>query len=234
MSNKSESVTPPVASVEDKFHALAKAGIGSIPLVGAAATELFQMLVTPPLEVRRQNWMNSVAEALRDLQASRGIDLELLSSNDHFIDAVMQASTIALRTSNSEKRNALRNAILNAAMPHAIDELRQQIYLTLVDVLTYWHIRVLHLFADPVKWFRENHREVPQYPMTSSLSRLLVDAYPELAQQRELYDQLAKDLFDRGLINTNGLHTMMSADGAFENRVTALGSGFLKYITAPC
>lgn len=233
MSNKGESFAPPEASVGDKLHALAKAGIGSLPLVGAAGTELFQMLIAPPLERRRQEWMDSVAEGLRDLQTSRGIDLEQLGKNEHFIDAVMQASTIALRTSNSEKRDALRNAILNAAMPHAIDDSRQQIYLTLVDVLTAWHIRILHLLADPLQWFRNNNREVPQYAMTSSLSRLLIDAYPELAQQRELYDQLAKDLFDKGLLSTNGLHTMMSAQGAFERRATALGLAFLAFITAP-
>lgn len=65
---ENDRLTPPASSPGDKAHALARAGIGSIPLVGAAATELFQILIAPPLERRQQAWMEAVAEGLRRLE----------------------------------------------------------------------------------------------------------------------------------------------------------------------
>lgn len=156
MTTENDGLEPPTSSAGDKVHALAKAGIGSIPLVGAAATELFQMVIAPPLERRRQAWMEAVAEGLRRLEQEKGIDIERLKDNDAFIDTVMQASQVALRNSQQEKLDALRNAVLNSATPQPIEESRQQMFLNLVDVLTAWHIRILKLLSNRVQtvWLR--------------------------------------------------------------------------------
>jgi hypothetical protein len=42
------------ATASDFGYTAAKAVLGSIPLAGAAAAELFGFLITPPLEKRRQ------------------------------------------------------------------------------------------------------------------------------------------------------------------------------------
>ncbi len=52
----------------DTAHAIARAGIASIPVVGGAATELFNAIITPPLERRRQEWMIQIGETLRELE----------------------------------------------------------------------------------------------------------------------------------------------------------------------
>lgn len=52
----------------DIIYATVKAGLGSIPVLGSAATELFGLVVTPPLDKRRQEWMNEVAERLKELE----------------------------------------------------------------------------------------------------------------------------------------------------------------------
>src|SRR6185437_7110735 len=104
-----------------------------------------------------------------------------------------------------------------------IEESRQQMSLNLVDVLTVWHIRILMLLSNPTRWFQEQGRRPPTYSVGGSLSQMLTDAYPELTQHREFYDQVAKELFDRGLLNTNGLHTMMSGHGVYGERCTDLG-----------
>jgi hypothetical protein len=233
MSTKKDQLTPPASSLGDKAHALAKAGIGSIPLVGAAATELFQMLLAPPLERRRQEWMEAVAEGLRRLEKEQRIDLGKLSENEAFIDTVMQASQVAMRNSHQEKRDALRNAVLNSALPHPIDESRQQMFLNLVDVLTVWHLRILKLLANPTRWFQAHNRKPPEYHIAGSLSQMLTTAYPELTQQRELYDQIAKELYDRGLLNTQGLHTVMSGGGVYAERATEFGRQFIAFVSEP-
>ncbi len=57
--------------------------------------------------------------------------------------------------------------------------------------------------------------------------------YPELANKKEFYDQVGKDLHRRGLLGTDGFHVMMSATGAYENRATELGQEFLNFIAEP-
>jgi hypothetical protein len=145
----------------------------------------------------------------------------------------MQASQAAVRTSQKEKRDALRNAVLNAALPHAPDESRQQIFLSWVESLTVWHLRMLKLFADPPAWYQAAKRQPPQWQITGSLSQLLTDAYPELAKEDKLCDKIFKDLYDAGLINTSGFKTMMSGSGPLERRATELGNQFLRFITDP-
>ena len=50
----------PNKSIGDTAHAIAKAGISAIPVIGGPAAELFQYVVQPPLEKRREKWMRQV------------------------------------------------------------------------------------------------------------------------------------------------------------------------------
>ena len=230
MSDKYE---PPKPTGKDYVYDLTRAGLGSIPCLGAAATELFQMVVSPSLEKRRVEWMNELAEAVRALEEKERCRIEDLASNEKFINVLMEASNAAIRNSSAEKRAALRNAVLNSALPNPPEESRRQMFVQWIDSLSVWHLRILRLLADPSGWFQENKRQPPQYVMTSSLSGLITTAYPELNNQRDLYDLIGKDLFNRGLIRTEGFHTMMSASGVWENRATELGKQFILFITAP-
>lgn len=48
---------PPRKNLGDTGHVVAKAVISAIPVLGGPASELFQALAVPPLEKRRQAWM---------------------------------------------------------------------------------------------------------------------------------------------------------------------------------
>jgi hypothetical protein len=226
-------LSPPKASTGDYVHSLARAGIASLPVIGNAAVELFQSLVAPPLEKRRQEWMEAIGDGLQQLEQKQKCVLDDLRANDAFIDTVMQASQAAMRTSEIEKRDALRNAVLNSALPQPPDEARRQIYINLVETLTGWHLRMLRLFADPLGWYQANKRQPPQYAITSSLIGLLTNAYPELQNQREFCEKMANDLHNAGLLSSAKLFLNMSASGAFECHATELGKGFLRFVTAP-
>ena len=99
----------PRRSKGDAAHAIVKAGLSAVPMVGGPAVELFQYLVQPPLDKRREAWMKEVGEKLQELER-KGLDLAKLQDNEPFISAVMQASQAALRTHKAEKLAALRNA----------------------------------------------------------------------------------------------------------------------------
>jgi hypothetical protein len=225
--------SPPEPSVVDHAHSLIREVAEYLPGVGQPAVKLFEFLFAPPLEKRRQEWMESVAEGLRGLEENQHCKIEDLRSNDAFIDTAIRTSQAALRTSQQEKREALRNAMLNAALPHAPDASRQQIFVGWVESLTVWHLRMLRLFADPPSWFKANKREPQQHVITSSLSGLLTEAYPELKNERPFYDKIAKDLYNDGLLGSDSLHVMMSAGGAHQNHATQLGEQFLRFISDP-
>ncbi|WP_231490309.1 hypothetical protein [Pedobacter sp. Leaf170] len=112
---------------EDIAHAVVKAGLGRIPILGSAATELFG-LVVPPLDKRRQEWMNDVAEKLKLLEQNNQVDFKSLSQNEQFVDTITQATSIARRTSEQEKIIALKNAVTNTALEEAPDKTKSQIF----------------------------------------------------------------------------------------------------------
>ena len=231
--SNADKLTPPTETMGDKAHTLTRAGLAAIPYLGGSAAELFQLVLAPPLRKRQQEWMDSVAQGLRELEEKQKCVVDELKDNDAFIDTIMQASQAAVRTANEEKREALKNAVLNAALPNAPDESKQQIFVNFVDQFTVWHLRILSLFADPNGWFADHEKEPPRWGLGGSLSQILTTAFPELADQRGFYDVMGKDLFQRGLLNTDGFHTTMSGEGAMAKRTTALGDEFLSFVTAP-
>ena len=216
----------------DTAHALTKAGLGSIPIVGAAAAELLGLIVTPPLEKRRNEWMAEVGDALKQLEVKLGVAIESLQDNDQFIDAAIEATQMAIKTSNSEKKEVLKNALLNCALPNAPEESLQKMFLSFIDTLTVWHIKLLCLFDDPPRYIEKNKVQLGGIS-AGAMSHLLEAAFPELRGRRDLYDLIWKDLYSRGLVNTDGLHTMMTGSGIVAQRTTMIGKGFITFIQNP-
>jgi hypothetical protein len=228
--SSSNDFEPPQPDSADVAYAVARAGLASIPLAGAAAVELLQLLLTPPLEKRRIEWMNDVGRALRDLETNRGVKLEDLQNDDVFLDAVLQSSQIAIRSSQTEKRQALKNAILNAALPNPPDQSLQQMFLSLVDSFTVWHLKILKLFDNPRTWAQNHNHTFPDLH-AGALDAILISAFPEL--ERTFYDQIWRDLYTRGLVNTESLHGMMTGNGLFAKRTSDIGSRFLAFVEEP-
>jgi hypothetical protein len=210
----------PKRSKGDVAHAVAKAGISALPIVGGPAAELFQFVVQPPLDKRRAEWMADVGEKLRSLE-ERGLKLEDLQNNPQFISTVMHASTIALRTHQQAKLDALKNAISHVAQRRGPDETMQHLFLDFIDSLTEAHLRILKVFDAPTP---------PLGLSMGSLSNVLEHNIPELRGRGDLYDQLWRDLYGRGLVNTESLHGTISGSGLAQRRTTNLGLEFLRFI----
>ena len=164
--------------------------------------------------------MAEVGEKLQELEAN-GLDLGELHNNEEFVSAVMHASQIALCTHQTAKLDALRNAIVNVAKRQAPDVTLQNVFLNLVDSFTELHLQILKVFQAP---------SPPPSMSMGGLSNVLEHNIPELRGNRELYDQLWKDLYSRGLVNTDGLHMTMTGSGLGQKRTTGIGESFLKFI----
>jgi hypothetical protein len=214
-----EKYEPPKPTKSDKVHIIARAGLQVIPGVGGAVADFFNAIINPPLEKRRQKWMEDIAEGLRALEAEQNINLEELSSNETFVTTLMQASQAAIRNHQQEKLEALRNVVLNSALPDAPDESLQQMFLNFVDVFTTWHIRLLKLFDNPVEDAKAKGLNFGNL-LAGGLSIILEGAFPELKDRREFYDQVWKDLHSRSLVGNESLHGTMSASGLMASRTT--------------
>jgi hypothetical protein len=234
---------PPQASIADRLHTLARAGIASMPYFGAATAELFNMVIAPPLQKRQQRWMDSIADYLFELDQKGVVRLEGLSSNGAFLDAIMQATQAALRTREEGKIEALRNAVLNSALPGPPEDYLQKLFLNLVDIFSCVHLRVLSTLAAQLPYSGEGPqahvlgREAPmgavQHVSDKYILTILRKGIPESADKHDIYSLVCQDLYDRSLIHFG------STDGPIPTWIvrggiaTALGLEFLKFVTAP-
>lgn len=216
-------IEPPKQSKADLVHLAAKAGLSAIPVLGGPAAELFQLLIQPPLERRRAEWMAAIGEKLQELEEN-GVRLDRLAENEDFITAAMHASNIALRTHQQEKIDALRNAVLNVAVGQAPTDALQHMFFRWIDTLSPLHLRMLKFFQAPT----------PQPGLSiGALSSVLEHNMPELSGQRHIYDQVWKDLYASGLVNTDGLNVTMSGNGLAQKRTSDLGDVFISFISDP-
>lgn len=221
----------PEPSGSDLALGAARAAVAAAPIVGGSATEMLSMVLAPSLARRRDQWFKEFADALEQLETKvDGFRIADLSENEAFVSAVIEASKTAIGTHQQEKREALRNALLNIALQRTMDEDQQQIFLRYVAELTIWHIRFLALFQAPQAKLAAKGVKTNYY--TRGASHVLEDYYPELQGKREFYDQIAADA--RGFIGGRSfLHSMMSAQGMVSKRTTPLADTFLTFISEP-
>ncbi len=215
---------------KDIAHSLIKGGFGCIPIVGSLASEIFGLLITPPLEKRRAEWMNDVAEKLSELEKKQIIDFNELKDNEQFLDVILQATTFALKTSEKKKITSFRNAVLNTASGLSPDKTKSQIFLNQLDKFTTWHIVILHFIDSPVLWFQKAERTPPNY-MSGSIYSLILEAFPGLSNQDDLLDIIWNDLKTAGFHKISTLKSMMTGDGVLSDKTTSLGKEFIGYIS---
>jgi len=225
-----EDIDPVVESTGDKVHRVVRAGLGLLPVGSGAAVELFNSLVAPPLERRKNKWMVDVTEALQRLESERQVDLSEIFDDEEFISTLIEASSIALKNHENEKLSALKSTVINAASGEAPEYSKREMYLRYVNELTVWHLKILSLFNDPKGWGDRNNVVFPSL-YAGGRTHILDHAYPELKNEHDFYDQLWKDLYTRGLVNTDSLHGMMTGSGVLEPCTKASGKEFLNFIT---
>ena len=227
-----ELIDPAVEPASDKAHRVARAAIAGVPALGGTLVEAFNALIEPPMAKRKTKWMIEVTEAINELYKQGVVTEENLQENEKFFTTLVHASSTAIRNHEKEKLEALRNAILNSALPDAPSDTMQQLFLNLVDSCTSWHILLLKLFQGPKQWGQDNNHQFPNWSM-GGISSVIENAYPQLQNQKELYTLVWKELYRNGLFNTDSLGTTMSVDGMLAKRTTAIGDEFLKFISPP-
>jgi hypothetical protein len=217
-------------TIGDVVHSVVNAGLGSVPIVGSFASELFNMVLTAPVEKRKEEWMIKIFNSLQDVQDKvEGFQIENLANDEKFISVMTRASQLAILNHQQEKLQALHNAILNSALNISIDENEQMMFLNMVDTFTPWHLKLIYYFENPINRFEENNISRPEF-MMGGIRDGLYAFYPELLNRDEFVAVIFNELFSNKLVNTSGLGGTMSNDGIYSSRLSDFGKKFLKYI----
>jgi hypothetical protein len=212
----------PVSTSGDKLHAAVKVGLSAIPTLGGAAAEIFLQVIVPPLTKRRDAWFQEISYGLAELERKiEGFSVESLVRNDEFITLLMQASQVAVRNHRKEKLEALRNAVLNAAIKTP-DEHLQTILLSFLDTATPWHLRILSFYRDP-----EIHLKQCGITLTTGdfLSHYVARVFTELEGNDAFRLQIERDLLHYGLI--------LPENAWYSQRTTDTGDKLLALVESP-
>lgn len=233
---ESDKYAPPQAEKKDKAIAVVRAAVGSIPYVGNAAIELMPLLFTAPLERRRQEWMNTVASALRELDQERRISLDELQSDEAFISVLVQSSQVAVRNHQREKIEALRQAVCNSAGGVDIEEDLQLLFVRFIDELTPSHLALLRFFDGREAEFRN----VESY---EQLFQTFCAGNAEATVTRDEFRLFSEELKTRNLIRISanvddfsgvGSNTYIVTEGSSAGPmllVTEIGKKLLAFIS---
>ena len=213
---------PPAPAAGDHTHVIIKAGLSAIPVLGGPAAELFAHIIVPPLTKRRDEWLQSIAEGLNALERRVGaFSVASLASNESFVTMLMEVSQIAIRNHSKEKREALRNAVLNTAL-ESPDELLQSMLLNFLSAATPWHLQVLAFYRDPESY-------AARAGITLALGDRLGDhvsrVFPELHGKDAFCLQIERDLLHHGLIYHEG--------DWYTKRTTDTGDRVLRLVSSP-
>ena len=221
MKKKSNRIEIPHNNGSDATHSIIKAGISLIPICGGAASEIFNSLIAPPIEMRRNEWMEEISSLLYELENKYDLTTSSLSDDPEFIDIVFQATRAALKTSNKEKRINLRNMILNSAIKTEKESAYQEIFIRLLDEMTTAHMSFLKMIDSAREW----HTTLSSGFINSGIGS-------PLEEDSLLYKTVWKDFVNLGLIESD----QPFPDGEkklIKCKVTELGSRFISFIKLP-
>jgi hypothetical protein len=226
--------TPPSRSTSREITEKAiEAGLSMIPIAGNPAAIAFAYAVGRGYNRRLEAWLTQLGEAVEDLiNQVEDLDLDALAENEEFLDAVATATRAAERTHQDVKIEALRNAVLNAALPTAPDTDTQMMFLRWVDEFTGSHLRLLTVLNDPPRWF--GHRNLERPDVYAGFRIEMVErALPELVGRREFCEQLLRDLNSAGMTIISSLFGPQTGASLMDSTTTEVAKRFIAFISDP-
>lgn len=225
---------PEKKSKGDAAYEVGRAIVSAVPVAGGPLQVAFENVFTAPIERRKALWLEELVGVIEEIHRRvDGLEARDLGQNEAFVTTVMHSSQIALRNHQSDKLDALRNAVLHSGLPGAPSDDEQAIFVRLIDELTPWHLRILVFLDDPERWMGNRGVSNPGWGM-GGVSTVLEHCFPDLVGRRELYDQMVRDLQSAGLAAAGSyLHATMTGQGMLASRTTGIGKRFLAFITAP-
>ena len=115
-----------------------------IPVGGALATAIYDIVKSNVLDKRRKMWEYELENRLFKMEAT----LNDLSNSEIFTTAIIKTTEVAMKTSSEEKLKYLANAAANSYEAD-IDETRFYLYMGLIERYTTRHISLMKEYIVP-------------------------------------------------------------------------------------
>lgn len=202
----------------DVLEVAGKTVLSAIPVGGALATAVYDVVKGNILQKRQDKWKETIENKLSKLETT----LEDIGKNEVFATMLIKTTELAMKTAKEEKLEYLANALVYS-VNHSIDEDKLIIFMSYVEKYSVAHIKILNFFNNPEKFDSVN---VNSYVMGSP-SQPLSRVYPEISP---LKDKCINDLYNDGLMTTQSINVTMTAQGMIAKRTTELGDEFLKFL----
>jgi hypothetical protein len=201
------------------------AGLGPLPAAIALMGMGAQKLVTS----RMKRFVRPLAADLEALcRKVEGLSPQKLAEDEAFLSALIRALNVAAQTHQEEKLEALRNAVLNAAVHTVGEEDEEALFLSFVESLTPTHLRVFCFRADPLGVARDLGLDINSGG--SDLIQVAVrHVFPDVEERDLFYMQIDSDLEARGLVTRGSRLPSMDTIAPLPK----LGRQFLRFITSP-
>ncbi|MBL8823790.1 MAG: hypothetical protein JNJ77_14470 [Planctomycetia bacterium] len=142
-----DSLLPPKPEIRDTIHTLLRALISTIPIVGGPAVEIFNAILTPPIERRKNEWMCNVAQDLAQLQQNDDSLVDRIIADEKFVSVLLHATHVAIRNHQAEKLLALKTVVLNTAKGIDLNADLELLFIRYVDELSPSHLKVLEFLC---------------------------------------------------------------------------------------
>lgn len=183
----------PKENAQDKVLSGIKAIVNIIPL-GGSVVEIFNAVITPPIEKRRQKWMQEVVALLKSLESKQSGSVDSLSNDEEFLSLLLSTSMNAYKTHLEEKhrmfKNILQKSIANEQLLFDI----KQIFVNFVDELSISHIRILKFISENVEDIKIYNEFVEIYNVWKS------NKFFSMNIDLITFRYMLKDLESKGLI----------------------------------
>jgi len=225
---KNELKTLPKGDFKDLIYNGIAAGIGAIPHWGPAYAVLFGAVFTKPLEQKTEAFLKALVDQI--VEVEKTVDkINNLVSSESFVASTAQAVTMALMTVSEEKRQALRNAVINSVKMKPSEDERLKYFIT-IQQLTPAHMRLLSFFADPYVFATVNslNFELPTGMSSTIPAKNVMRGY-----EPEFVDILIRDLSNAGLLFQFESSITVNSGQSFANNLTNYGKKFYEFVSAP-
>lgn len=207
-------------SIASCYMALDSAIKGDLPSTMTSALALRDSL-SNIMNKRMYGFTISVVDVAYEIEKHHAKFIESLPQNEKFISAYTTGLFIATRNHQKEKLDALRNAVLNTALPSDLEEDLQLSFVNYIDRLTPSHIVALQMYLD--YWNKHDNAE--------NWNRHNVD----ITEIENKYHSYLDELIGLGML----LRPDMTSDsaGAYMGSRTCILTGkgrlFLEFIKSP-
>lgn len=217
---------PPGEPVPDKIHRIARAAIGALPVLSGTALELLNAFIEDPFQKRRTEWLRALSASLNLVKEQLDAVARNQVRQDAVLTAVLKASDVALRTSDTGVHQRLIAVVLNTIKDETPSEEKLSVYLSTLSQMTSSHLALLRWIGTRQRY--EHGTEIQEK------ERLFLGEVPNVIGRSNSIPatRLLKDLESLSLIHSpEGSPWRSNFTNYCTMAITEYGRGFEAYVS---